>query len=225
MLFTYAVALLLAISPLVFSQTTNTPLVGTWSSGSKAVQTGPSFSNPVNRSFIYPQNTGISYSFTVDGYYEIARYRMNGNGSQPTCITGVMNWVHGRFTVNPNNSITMTPFNDDGFQQIQDPCAAISNFIETYNLTELYTGWAVSQSATQGNILQLFQFDGAPLAPMYQISTTPNMLPTQQIRNTTSVIAKRELVQRSNAAGQHITVGLRGAVGLFLIALTSTLLL
>jgi hypothetical protein len=136
-----------------------------------------------------------------------------------------MNWVHGMYTVQTNGSITMIPFNDDGFQQIQDPCAAISNFIETYNDTELYTGWAVSQSATQGNVLQMYQFNGAPLPPLFQISTTPNMLPTQQIRQTTSVVAKRELVQRSNAAGHHITVGLRGAVGLFLFALTSTLLL
>ncbi len=136
-----------------------------------------------------------------------------------------MNWAHGMYTLQPNGSITMIPFNDDGFQQIQDPCGAISNFIETYNMTELYTGWAVSQSATQGNTLQMYQFNGAPLPPMFQISTTPNMLPTQQIRQTTSVVAKRELVQRSNAAGQHITVNLRGAVGLFLFALTSTLLL
>lgn len=42
MLFTYAVALLLATSPLVYSQTSNNNiLAGTWSSGSKAVETGP----------------------------------------------------------------------------------------------------------------------------------------------------------------------------------------
>ncbi|KAF8349374.1 chaperone for protein-folding within the ER, fungal-domain-containing protein [Amanita rubescens] len=219
MLFTYAVALLLAISPLVYSQTSNAPLIGTWSSGSKAVETGPGFANPVNRSFIYPQNTGMSYSFTADGYYEIARYRMNGNGSQPTCITGVMNWAHGMYTLQPNGSITMIPFNDDGFQQIQNPCGAISDFIETYNLTELYT------ARRREPLLQMYQFNGAPLPPLFQISTTPNILPTQQIRQTTPVVAKRELIQRSNAAGQHITVGLRGAVGLFLFALTSTLLL
>ncbi|KAF8740705.1 hypothetical protein AX14_007605 [Amanita brunnescens Koide BX004] len=207
------VALLLA-TPLVYSQinydsTHNaTALTGTWSSGSKAVSTGPGFANPLNRSFNYPLNTGISYTFTADGYYEISRYRMNGNGTQPTCITGVMNWVHGMYTLQPNGSITMIPFDDDGFQQIQDPCAAVSNFIETYNDTELYQSWRIFQDPTTGYKLHLFQFDGSPLAPMFQLSTTPNMLPTQQIRNTTAshVVAKRELVRRSSAAGQHTTI-------------------
>jgi hypothetical protein len=119
-----------------------------------------------------------------------------------------MNWVHGMYTLQPNGSITMIPFDDDGFQQIQDPCAAVSNFIETYNDTELYQSWRIFQDPTTGYKLHLFQFDGSPLAPMFQLSTTPNMLPTQQIRNTTAshVVAKRELVRRSSAAGQHTTI-------------------
>lgn len=39
-------------------------LIGTWSSGSQHVVTGPGFANPVNMSFTYPSTTGISYSFT-----------------------------------------------------------------------------------------------------------------------------------------------------------------
>lgn len=159
-----------------------TSLVGTWSSGSRAVQTGPGFANPTNLTFLYPRTTGISYSFTSDGFYEIARYRFNGNGSEPTCITGIMNWVHGTYTINANGSITMHPFGD-GYQQIQDPCAAVSNFLEPYNNTETYLQWRIFQDATQGYKLHLFQFDGAPLAPQFLVSTTPNMLPTQLLRN------------------------------------------
>lgn len=190
MIFTPAL-MLASLAPVVYSQIVYnaihnaTTIVGTWSSGSKAVQTGPGFANPANASFIYPATTGISYSFTVDGYYEIARYRFNGNGSEPNCITGVMNWAHGTYDLQPNGSITMQPF-DDGFQQIQDPCGAVSNFIQDYNDTELYQQWRIFEDPTQGYKLHLFQFDDSPLAPQFQVSTTPNMLPTQQLRNLPS---------------------------------------
>ncbi len=93
-----------------------------------------------------------------------------------------MNWVHGTYTQNDNGSLTMHPFGD-GFQQIQAPCAAVSNFMENYNLTELYQGWAVNADPIDGPLLQLYQFDGSPLAPMFLVSTSPNMLPTQALRN------------------------------------------
>lgn len=53
------------------------------------------FAQPANVSFVYPKTTGLSYSLCVarslsdtlltrcstqDGFYEIARYRMKGNG-------------------------------------------------------------------------------------------------------------------------------------------------
>lgn len=37
------------------------------------------FYNPVNDSFIEPSHTGISYSFTTDGFYEEAYYRAVSN--------------------------------------------------------------------------------------------------------------------------------------------------
>jgi hypothetical protein len=162
-----------------------TGLTGTWSSGAKNVMTGAGFANPHNMSFTYPLTTGISYSFTGDGYYEISRYRFTSNGSHPTCITGVVVWVHGTYTLNPNGSITMTPFGD-GYQQVQDPCAAVSNFIETYNDTELYQSWRIFLDPVTGYHLHLFQFDGSPLNPQFLVSTTPNMLPTQLLRNVTA---------------------------------------
>jgi len=160
-------------------------LSGTWSSGAKNVMTGAGFANPANMSFIYPQTTGISFSFTNNGYYESSRYRFTSNGSHPTCITGVVVWVHGTYTFNPNGSMTMTPFGD-GYQQVQDPCAAVSNFIEPYNDIELYQSWRIFLDPTTGYHLHLFQFDGSPMNPMFLISTTPNMLPTQKLRNATA---------------------------------------
>jgi hypothetical protein len=180
-----------------------TSIVGTWSSGSKAVVTGAGFANPANMSFNYPRTTGISFSFDDDGNYEVARYRMNGNGSEPTCVTGVIGWAHGKYSLNGNGSITLTPFGD-GFQQIQDACAAVSNFIESYNITEYYTNWRIFMDATAGPKLHMFQFDGAPLAPQFQISTTPNMLPPQLLRNvsrpTTDGKTKAAAFLKSNSA-------------------------
>jgi hypothetical protein len=204
---TPVLAALLASVPL-YANAQLTSLVGTWSSGSNNVQTGSGFANPSNVSFTYPTTAGISYSFAAAGadgktWYEIARYRFTSNGSQPNCITAVMNWVHGTYAEADNGSIILTP-NGDGYQQIQDPCAAVSNFIENYNDTELLvSGWYTYTDTTNGLTVQLYQFDGSPLAPMKQISSTPNMLPTQALRNVTpptEVVSRRR--KRSNGAQQ-----------------------
>ncbi|KAI0292835.1 chaperone for protein-folding within the ER [Multifurca ochricompacta] len=193
-----------------------TPIGGTWCSGSQNVVTGSGFANPANLTFVYPKTTGISFSFTETGFYEVARYRMSGNGSSPQCIIAVVNWAHGTFTYNLNGSITLYPFGD-GYQQIQSPCAAKSSFIETYNDTELYQSWQIFRDPTDGPKLHLFQFDGAPLPPMFYNSETPSMLPTRPLRNVSSPspsssVSKRAVpnsappIQRWEAAG-FIAVG------------------
>ncbi|KIM52735.1 hypothetical protein SCLCIDRAFT_1223478 [Scleroderma citrinum Foug A] len=203
-----------------------TTIYGTWSSGSQNVVTGYGFAQPANMSFTYPKTTGMSYSFTTDGYYEIARYRMKGNGSSPNCITGVMNWCHGTYQLQSNGSITMVPF-EDGYQQVQDPCAAISNFIENYNDTELYVQWNIYQDPTLGYMLQLYQFDGSPLPPMAQLSTSPNMLPTQPLRNVSASSSKSQkrdleaLVRRASGSRRRWGgVGGAGGVVGVLVAVT-----
>jgi hypothetical protein len=199
-----------------------TTIYGTWSSGSQGVLTGANFANPANLTFNYPKTTGISYSFSQNGYYEISRYRFNSNGSEPTCITGVIGWVHGLYTLNPNGSITMTPLGD-GFQQIQDPCSAVSNFIENYNQTEYYSSWRIFRDPIQGFKLHMFQFDGSPLAPMFQNSTTPNMLPTQVLRNVPPSVQRRSISGAHDMGLPHWIIGLMASCSLFF--LTSTLML
>jgi len=162
-----------------------TSLLGTWSSGSGNVRTGVGFANPVNFSFTYPATTGISYAFTTDvlsdgsaGYFEEAQYRFQGNGSQPTCIVGVVQWQHGTYQLLPNGSMILNPFPSDGRQQVQDMCAAKSNIIQQFNQTTLFQSWRIFDDPQRGPKLQLYEFDGQPDSPMYQISPTPNMLPT-----------------------------------------------
>lgn len=236
MLLTSFVPLFLAALPalgqdIVYNSIHNaTPITGTWSTGSKAVSTGPGFANPLNQTFIYPKNTGCSYSFTDDGFYEIARYRFNSNATDPTCITGVMNWVHGTYELLGNGSIVMTPFGD-GYQQIQDPCAAVSDWIEAYNDTELYQSWRIFYDQQDGPKLHLFMFDGSPVAPMFQLSATPNMLPTQPLRNVTPPVQpalttqKRSLQKRNAGERSWTPAGLVGLVVSLGTACAASLLL
>ncbi|KAG8846568.1 Reversal of tor2 lethality [Tulasnella sp. 330] len=165
-----------------------TSLLGTWSSGSMGVKTGVGFANPVDFSFTYPNTTGVSYSFTTDvlsdgsaGYFEEALYRFTGNGSEPTCIVGVVQWQHGTYQTLANGSMILNPFYTDGRQQVQDMCAAQSNIIQQFNQTTLFQSWRIFLDPQLGPKLQIYQYNGAPLAPMYQVSQTPNMLPTQTL--------------------------------------------
>lgn len=174
---------------------------------------------------------------TNNGFYEISRYRFNSNGvwdfkflaflcansplgSQPTCITGVVVWVHGTYVLNPNGSISMTPFGD-GYQQVQDPCAAVSNFIQVYNETEYYESWRIFLDPTTGYHLHLFAFNGEPINPQFLVSATPNMLPTQLLRNVTVAAppSRRSLSSAENLLGPQWTLGVVTAAAAVLMAL------
>ncbi|KAJ7352534.1 chaperone for protein-folding within the ER, fungal-domain-containing protein [Mycena albidolilacea] len=211
-----------------------TPITGTWSSGSKHVVTGAGFANPAQESFTYPNTTGVSYSFSDDGWYEVARYRFASNASEPNCIIGTVVWVHGHYDLVSNGSIVLTPVGD-GYQQVQAPCAATSNFIQNYNFTELFQSWQIFMDPTDGPKLHLFQFDGSPVAPLFQLSPSPNMLPKQVLRNVTAnvvTVTSDGLVttqtqgsrkKRSNGAPE-LQRPLGAIAGLVVVAMVSTLL-
>jgi len=84
----------------------------------------------------------------------------------------------------------------DGYQRIQQPCAANSDFTEAYHNQELYTSWQIFQDPVDGPKLHMFGFDGSPVTPQYLVSTTPQMLPTQLLYNTTN--ATTIIQRRSN---------------------------
>ncbi|KAK7464307.1 Reversal of tor2 lethality [Stygiomarasmius scandens] len=169
-----------------------TNIVGTWSSGSRHVMTGPEFANPSNLSLNYPKSAGVSYSFTDDGWYEISRYRYDANGKDPNCITGHIFWVHGQYQMLSNGSLLMHP-NGDGFQHILNRCEANSLQILDYNETEIYNFWRIYTDPRDGFKLHLFGFDNGTVAPQFQVSTTPQMLPKARLRTPpTQVLGKRD---------------------------------
>lgn len=70
----------------VSAQLVDARIVGTWSTKSNKTLTGPGFYDPVGDNLIEPSKTGISYSFTDDGYYEEAYYRAVANRAFPLSL-------------------------------------------------------------------------------------------------------------------------------------------
>ncbi|KAJ1024758.1 hypothetical protein NDA16_002798 [Ustilago loliicola] len=161
-----------------------TSLQGTWSTGSGHVLTGLNFYDPVNNSFIYPTAAGQSYSFTDDGYWEQALYLYNTNPAKPNCVSAQLIWQHGTYTLNSNNTLTLTPYKGDGRQQISNRCAKRSNYVQSYDQREYMTGFEIHLDThfnSPAYKLRMYGFDGTPKPDMWQVYDPPQMLPTQPL--------------------------------------------
>ncbi len=134
--------------------------------------------------------------------------------------------MHGTFTEETNGSLVLTP-NGDGYQQVQDACAAVSNFIENTNVTIYIPWWTIGQDTDKGFTLKLQKYDLTYYAPFYQISTTPEMLPTQKLRNVSTVedltsSRKRSFEEKRNdASTMSHSSSLLLAGGAFVVGLLS----
>ncbi|OCF40789.1 hypothetical protein I317_05401 [Kwoniella heveanensis CBS 569] len=241
----FTLALALIPSTLVLAQgdlsaaNNLTDLEGTWSSNS-AISTGGTFCTPAEMKFDYPNNTGMSYSFTNDGYFEEAAYRYNANASNPACIQAIIYWQHGTYSLNDNGSITLYPFGSDGRIQVQDPCAATTNIITYYNQQTMFSDWGIIVDPDTMNYqLRLNRFDGAKLPYMNLIARPPNMLPTQVLtgvnasgqtntRKRSLTSSPLEYFKRSSASPKYslstssptsAVVGFVGVVGSLVVGL------
>lgn len=123
-------------------------LVGTWSTKSRSVITGPGFYDPLSDELIEPAHTGISYSFTQDGYYEEAYFRAISNPTAPNCPSAIMQWQHGRYTFNTDGSLSLTPIAVDGRQLTSTPCQYSSSIYVRYNQTETFEVSSAMHKAT-----------------------------------------------------------------------------
>lgn len=146
---------------------------------------------------IEPANTGISYSFTADGFYEEAYYRAVGNrtlasllprrhskltarpASRPTCPQGIMQFQHGSYTKAPNSSLLLTPIAVDGRQLKSDPCSSDQARLTRYAQFELFQRYEIINDPYHKVLrLNLFKEDGALMQPMYLVTNQPQILPT-----------------------------------------------
>jgi Chaperone for protein-folding within the ER, fungal len=113
------------------------------------------FYNPVTDRLIEPELTGISYSFTIEGWYEEAYYRAIPNrtlrylakwvfrpahhstATQPACPQGIMQWQHGTYSLPGNGSILLQPIGVDGRQLVSSPCSYDESVYTRYEQPEL----------------------------------------------------------------------------------------
>lgn len=164
-------------------------LTGTWSTKSWKVVTGPDFYDPVKDRLKEPENTGISYSFSEDGYFEEAYYRALANPSKPSCPRGLMQFQHGKYSVESNGSLVLSPFTSDGRQQLFNPCKSKKTEYTRYNQTEVFKRYEIITDPFHNvKRLNLYQHDGTPMHPMFLMYKPPQMLPTKTLNPT--VMAK-----------------------------------
>ncbi|KAL8997575.1 MAG: hypothetical protein Q9169_003193 [Polycauliona sp. 2 TL-2023] len=199
-----------ALASLVVAQV-DPLLTGTWTTKSRKVFTGPvgalpgtplydrrGFYDPVNEKMFEPSLTGFSYSFTDDGFYEVAYYRAGSNPAQPGCPKGTIQWQHGKYSKASNGSLVLNPFAVDGRQLSSDPCAYSNSVYTRYHQQEIFKHYEVFPNPfDKAQRLNLYGWDGAPMNPMYLAYKPPQMLPTQTL-NPTSAAATATGTQTSS---------------------------
>ncbi|PKY04419.1 hypothetical protein P168DRAFT_327373 [Aspergillus campestris IBT 28561] len=158
-------------------------LVGTWTTKSRKVITGPGFYDPINDELLEPDLPGISYSFTDDGHYETAYYRAIANPQDPSCPKGILQWQHGTFTMDKSGALHLTPFAVDGRQLLSDPCSSDHGEYTRYNQTEKFNSFKVAVDPYHKiQRLDLKSFDDSPMHPMYLVYRPPEMLPPMTLK-------------------------------------------
>lgn len=162
-------------------------LEGTWSSKSNTVFTGSGFYDPVDELLIEPALPGISYSFTSDGHYEEALYRVTSNPQNHSCPVASITYQHGTYEILSNGSVVLTPIAVDGRQLLSDPCGDYPDSARYSRYVQLtwFKTYEVMISPYYGRyMLQIYQFDGSPMQPLYLAYKPPMMLPTYALNPT-----------------------------------------
>ncbi|CUM66089.1 uncharacterized protein PRCAT00003743001 [Priceomyces carsonii] len=176
----------LLFGSMILGQSTK-DLVGTWSSKSNTVFTGPGFYDPVDELLIEPDLPGISYSFTEDGHYEEALYRITSDAKNHSCAVATLSFQHGTYELKSNGSIILTPIAVDGRQLLSEPCGdyETSSQYSRYEQATWFKSFLVYVNSYHGRYtLQLFQFDGSKMQPLYLAYRPPLMLPTSALNPT-----------------------------------------
>lgn len=174
-------------------------LVGTWSSKSNTVFTGPGFYDPVDELLIEPALPGISYSFTDDGHYEEALYRVTSDAQNHSCATAVLIYQHGTYEILNNGSLVMKPIAVDGRQLLSDPCGVSETESQytRYVQPTWFQKYYVQVDSYSGKMkLQIYQFDGSLMQPLYLAYKPPMMLPTEALNPTDSASETKSTLRR-----------------------------
>lgn len=201
--------------PFAVADPSTSELVGTWTSKSNTVFTGPGFFDPVDELLIEPDLPGIAYSFTEDGHYEEALYRVVSNAKNHACPVASITFQHGKYELLANGSLVLTPIEVDGRQLLSDPCGDVADasVYTRYVQPVLFQAFSVSLNAYHGRMyLQLYQFDGSKMQPLFLAYQPPLMLPTETLNPTDGSKGKRSNVRRS-LENQYRTNAVRETYG------------
>lgn len=176
------------LSQIVLCAPSKKELVGTWSSKSNTVFTGPGFYDPVDELIIEPDLPGISYSFTEDGHFEEALYRITSDPQNHSCAVASITYQHGTYDLLSNGSLILTPIAVDGRQLLSDPCngdSATHSSYTRYLQKTWFKAFRVYLNDYHGRYtLQLYQFDGSQMQPLFLAYKPPLMLPTYALNPT-----------------------------------------
>ncbi|GAC94599.1 hypothetical protein PHSY_002172 [Pseudozyma hubeiensis SY62] len=132
----------------------------------------------------------MEFCFTKDGFWEESLFQWSNDPTDPQCVTALLLWQHGNFSINPiNGTLRMDPFWGDGFQSQWTGCDTTSSAnsnntlapVASYNQVYLYDTPAVSIDMHFGVSswkLEMAQITGELLNPMWKFLNPPSMLPT-----------------------------------------------
>jgi hypothetical protein len=124
--------------------------------------------------------------------------------TNPSCPQGILQWQHGTVVMNANLSLSLTPFEVDGRQLLSDPCTSSSATYTRYNQSELFmvrihpSAYPPSDAVANGlqkwqvyvdpytklTRLDLYEFDGSLMNPLFLAYSPPLMLPTVTLNPT-----------------------------------------
>lgn len=77
----------------------------------------------MNNTFNVPDTSGMAYSFTDDGFFEVFKYSFFANPKDPKCYRAQLIWQHGNFTMNDaTGELNLTQYVPDGRMQLYSPC-------------------------------------------------------------------------------------------------------
>lgn len=106
----------------------------------------------------------------------------------PTCPQATIQWQHGSYMQSPSGYMMLVPIAEDGRSVMSDPCSSSKQAIlSRYSQNETFSKFTAAIDLYNNIMrLDLYGYDGTPLNPMWQKSTTPQMLPTTTLAVPTS---------------------------------------
>lgn len=126
----------------------------------------------------------MAYSFTRDGFWEFAKYRVEPNPRNPKCIQSQLIWQHGSYELFTNGTLILTPIPREGAQLLTSSCDGKARPEEMYDVGEIYEKvdtWIDLHYGVSAAAIRLTDPYGNQSPSMWKIYDPPMMLPTSRL--------------------------------------------